>query len=841
MKITRLTLKNLGRHASIDQEFHSSVVGILGPNGCGKSTLLQALEFAFTGSLPDKNETYVRNFGAENGAANAMIHVEFEKNGIVGVIDRQIGKTDKRSLQWDGATYTKAKDVDTAMAEILGADKDAITNAAFIPQGELDRLFFGQQSEREQLFMRLLLLTYMDKVSSVVEGKVKALNGALVDLAPLVDELNKQREQNENAVVAVRTRLEAMPDWASDITNYRGFQTARTRADEAIRTVEFQTTEIRDREERVRALLGNTLDLSGSVIGSSERLTTLIGETAKLIASSESAWHEATRIEGLIQLSTDIADDEHSIASEVEQLSARRLSLQAVVSKPLEEINQRIFALQSREQAQQQLPAAEAAMMNATQVLQAFDAKPAPVSTGEIAQLEANLDVNKSNLMEVQLKLDLRRKVKEMTCGHAPGQCPVCDQAVDPAKISDESVLVDLENQHRGITAVVTSQTQELQKARRDIQQHIDDRNRLTTTASQASTRYAELSAKVSEIAPGDIAELRRQQAEITSARAQLQTVEQSFQQIQRREQDLAAKRSRIKPEDVDKIRTFDAGSPKSTWAAVEMFRGFRTTLDNLQTNLQPLANDVNSAKAIKAQAEQTHATQSKASDEFRAALTPRFHDLCEQLGQTTDAMPEMERMQSTREQVVGELNSAEAGLSAVKARQHELERRQLEDAGKRALIDDLRKLQMAFSRQGLPMAYIRYKFGQLVHLTNPALASLAADFTVAADPERDVSFIFTRSDEAEPYVMQQSKLSGGQRVRLTVAFLRAVQKLILPDLGLLILDEPSLHLDAPGKEELANMLTALQFELGNSSSQIIVCDHAPELQPAFGNVVILQ
>jgi DNA repair exonuclease SbcCD ATPase subunit len=78
------------------------------------------------------------------------------------------------------------------------------------------------------------------------------------------------------------------------------------------------------------------------------------------------------------------------------------------------------------------------------------------------------------------------------------------------------------------------------------------------------------------------------------------------------------------------------------------------------------------------------------------------------------------------------------------------------------------------------------------------------------------------------------NKLSGGQRVRLSIAFLLAVQQLIIPELGLLVLDEPTTHVNDEGVESLADLLQNLGAQLASSDAQIVVCDHDHRLERAF-------
>jgi exonuclease SbcC len=196
--------------------------------------------------------------------------------------------------------------------------------------------------------------------------------------------------------------------------------------------------------------------------------------------------------------------------------------------------------------------------------------------------------------------------------------------------------------------------------------------------------------------------------------------------------------------------------------------------------------------------------------------------------------------MQQQRAVLEGQVKQATDALTAIIERKKDVEARVAKEQFKKDLAKQLDLLSNTFSRKGLPLKYVNYRFAQLAELTAANLSTLGANFTVIPDDEKSVSFKFKRLDSAEEFYMGQEKLSGGQRVRLTVAFLLAVQQLIIPDVGLLILDEPSVHLDQEGTESLAEMLASMGEQLHDSEAQVIVCDHNTALEPAFQKLVKL-
>jgi DNA repair exonuclease SbcCD ATPase subunit len=152
-------------------------------------------------------------------------------------------------------------------------------------------------------------------------------------------------------------------------------------------------------------------------------------------------------------------------------------------------------------------------------------------------------------------------------------------------------------------------------------------------------------------------------------------------------------------------------------------------------------------------------------------------------------------------------------------------------DAGMR-LVEDI------LSRSGAPIEFIKLQFANLGTLTEKYLSILEAGFTIKANPQASLDFLFMRTDQTDSTWMPIGKLSGGQRVRLCLAFLLALQKLLVINIGLLFLDEPSNHLDDDGRSNLIQLFHSFQNNLLETQGQLWISDHDKNLATAF-NVTI--
>ena len=211
----------------------------------------------------------------------------------------------------------------------------------------------------------------------------------------------------------------------------------------------------------------------------------------------------------------------------------------------------------------------------------------------------------------------------------------------------------------------------------------------------------------------------------------------------------------------------------------------------------------------------------------------------------TTEASLEeaLVRMKRIRESYVAAASSVKAMSttheSAI-ARTAEIQKRI--DANKTTLMlmDDLEALGSGFKPSGITYAYIDYKFRQIAEVTQEYLAAMEANFMVMVSDEHALAYDFVRLDDPTGTIMFQSKLSGGQKVRLSIAFLMAVHATIIPDVGFLMLDEPSMHLDEEGVLQLQEMLTKLGTTYDATGAQALICDHNPVIETACASKIMV-
>ena len=195
---------------------------------------------------------------------------------------------------------------------------------------------------------------------------------------------------------------------------------------------------------------------------------------------------------------------------------------------------------------------------------------------------------------------------------------------------------------------------------------------------------------------------------------------------------------------------------------------------------------------------------------------------------------------QRDRVEAEGLVKQASEAYAALSERYHELQDRMSKNETRLKVAEELGDIKEILSKNGLPRVFVEKKFNILAKITAENLAILNSDFTVDIDEENFLSFVFDRYDGHEQVRLPMSKLSGGQKVRLCIAFLLAVQQELVTEVGFQTFDEPSTHLDEEGVDRLSTLFKKLQELLNTAEHQVWVCDHNPMLEDSFNKTLTL-
>lgn len=195
-------------------------------------------------------------------------------------------------------------------------------------------------------------------------------------------------------------------------------------------------------------------------------------------------------------------------------------------------------------------------------------------------------------------------------------------------------------------------------------------------------------------------------------------------------------------------------------------------------------------------------------------------------------------RRHRRRQQALQQLKGRLAELRRQRAqREQELEtavQRLRAAARLRAMLEVVTRVRQVCHHDHLPRRVAQANLVRLEPLLNQGLKLLGAPFWAEADDDLNLLVHL-----AGKVVRPAQRLSVGQQSVLAVAFWNAVGSLFAAGLGMLVLDEPTAHLDRWNLRFLKEALAAMSQQV-RGRRQIIIVTHEHDLRAAFDQVVVV-
>lgn len=819
MKILRLKLENFGIHQNLDIGLNHAVVGLTGPNGAGKSTILAGIEYLLTGDLSDKSNTYIRH-----GAKKATLWMRFEKDGKEGTIQRSITPSGtRRQLDWDGEQYTRAADVQRVLDGVLCVDKAALHNALFISQGNMAGLLQGTQEERETLYAKMLLVDYLKKRGDKLDTYIREAAGDLVDLNPIIDTAEEAKEAARKVRDKLQLERNALHNPAEEQAALIELRKCSITLDEAVAAEAAAHADFRKYEAALADAM-RRVETETGLKDPKTRIAELRERTIVPLATSLSSLEiEVTRLREQAAQYKDL----EAVRDRVLQLELRLAELGGLpTTLPLATMVELLETLEQKQRLTEQRRELQAKYETALEEAAEFKANIKEPPPDIPAGLETEVAALHTRLTVAQTAKEKGTSVCWVCGGPLPADLVDVD-TVSKAYAQKKSELDSLREAQEAYRKEVVARSTRYEYALKEAKQYKEEVEKLD----------AKLASDFSGIF-GDIPAIRAEIEKLRKYNAAKENLLSEMQQAKTRLEELS---KHLDPDNI--VTQADADAKQAEVNAL------RTQLDAAQKEVSRLQEYVTllekaEASMLQADARKKDATKlakRRATDleYFKKNAPKRLLTRLDSasLQEVETALAEEQRAWSEKQ---GELVQAERELTVRREELARLLERKEREGRRAAAIEKLRAVRSMLSRDGLVLKYVQRAFDVLAEETQAILEEMDCDFSVKADPETPVHFLFTRLNSEDDSWMPQKKLSGGQAVRLSIALLLALQNVVMPDIGLLVLDEPSMHLDEEGIESLKNTLLGLQYTLSASNAQLLICDHQKDLETSYSKNIRL-
>jgi DNA repair exonuclease SbcCD ATPase subunit len=201
VRISRLQLRNVRRHADLDLQLAPGLTIVRGPNESGKSTIQRAIELALTRRVTSGSADLdgMRSWNASDDD-RPWVRIEFEQEDLDGVRTGTLEKAFRGSrgtvkLELDGETITDPARADEVLADLTGIPSEGFfRSTASVRHHELDGL------QRDEAALR-------DRLQASISGADRGTSRARRTLEKALYDLNTKGDKNPGKIKAAEAEL----------------------------------------------------------------------------------------------------------------------------------------------------------------------------------------------------------------------------------------------------------------------------------------------------------------------------------------------------------------------------------------------------------------------------------------------------------------------------------------------------------------------------------------------------------------------------------------------------------------------------------------------------------
>jgi len=787
VRILRVEVENLRSIVKGRALLTEGVNFIHGPNGVGKTSLLEAMAIGLYGTDWLRGRVRLSEL-VRRGSDVCTIRLEVLGNdGGRYLIQRSFS----RDKTLEGRTYVvdqggrrraaRDREVTEFVLKITGIPMEVFSELLYIRQGEIrDILRTGARVEAR--LDRLLRLEAMQRVRQEILWRGRK------ELERIMEGIRGRLEVIEGEIRDRRGRLVALDG------EIRELKLRVSDSEEMLRRIEEELGRFRARESELRGVEEEYVELA-------RRLALLDGEMRKIeehIAELRSRLKRIEEYREELRRLEDVPLRREAVKRELEALRSKYYELN-------EEITRRVAAESARNNLARQLEELRMRIRRLEEEIKKLgDPRNKLVEISKelsrVSKLEAQINELSRELSIIEAEAN-NLEVELRMLRSSSGTCPLCGQSISEELgrrliASREARLVEL-SKRRG-------------KLMDSLNQLFKEKERLEALRDELAIYERALGRYESIL--GELRELRSREGELMNQLATVQGVD-----VGHIREELGRVTSRIKEleamfDELNKLGMRIAELAGMIKDSEDVARRIR----ELEERLRDMAQD-------------------------RVSIEERLRVIEERHRELEDVRSRVRRLEEDRARLVRDLSEAKGKLAALEGEAERIRNELMQRVKERErLSEDLSRYESAMRLVSQLIAAIDE--------ARPMVRRLFLD-TVNAELNEMVrevmhkgSYIEVRvNDEYEVYVRRSDNvelnvdsLSVGERNVVALLLRYAIAKTLLGNIPILILDEPTEHLDEEHRRRIADWIRSLSNGVGT----VLITSHVDLLETVADNVI---
>jgi len=786
--LNKVELRNFISHKSTSITFDLGVTAIVGPNGSGKTSILDAISYALFKVHSRGKEEYVVN----RSEREASVRLSFSSGGRNYLVEWEIekGKRTRARLyeEENGRRKLLAADGERTVVpeieRILEMDKDLFLQAVYVRQGEIEGLVAARPAERKRIMAKLLGIEDLEEAWENMKEVVDEHKTLLAKLEAEVKRLEEAEAKLRELEVSVTHAEKELAELR------RKTEEARIKADGLKKLVE-KMEEARAKDEELR----------------NEKVR-VESELALARADIKKMEEELRRIE----VAERVLEEFRAGYEEYQELT-KRLEQLRVEAGRLREVGRSLDIQRRRfEDLRSKLSEAEAKLRGKlAQYSEVLGVKVDSVEYLPPAKWDTldRLRRNRASLEEVRERTlleannvrgrlnELQRLLEELSL--SPNVCPVCGR--------------ELTDEHRSrLVNRLTKEIEELKVKSLEVEREL-------ARLDEEWRRLERLTIEVEQI---DIEEVEGLVDQVEGLRVELRRIEEELQELR---------------EEEDRLKGTLEEASKCEEKLKELKKAYEKYLE-AQGILKASPDRYTLERKLSVRRVEEEALRSKLRqlEEERSKLNynPMLHEKLRAEAEGAERRAaELEKQAASKE---AEAKNLRRFFEEKVKEVEELKVKERELKCRRSFVELLERIRRVYGKDGLQKV-IRARARPLIErYTKEYLERFNLEYS---DVKLDEDFNLTI---VGPFGEQPiESISGGERVAIAIALRLAIARAVAgPKLELMMLDEPTIHLDEERRRELVEVLKKFFREGPRVLPQLILVTHDREVEEAADVVYVV-
>ncbi|MEM0064660.1 MAG: AAA family ATPase [Metallosphaera sp.] len=834
MRIESVSLKDFLSHDRTQVNFKGEINVIIGQNGAGKSSIIDAITFALFKEARENVSELIRK-----GSKSAEVELILKEGSNSFKVVRSIPASDY-FYENDKLSARQSREVDKKV-ESIGLNKKVMLSTTFVKQGEIESVF----EDLTGVLKKVMMIDSLEKLTSS-DGKIKRLIDAYEVEMKSYQRYEDELKRVSSDILSTSSDIATLEASVSSLQDelHRLHELEDIKSKEVVTLEEkFKVyTEVRtqletNRRERTQILneLDSYKDLDSQLAESQTRLKELQELTKKkdLISKLES---ETKRYQELnivlrdemkrrdsIKANLDLKEKLEPYHKEYQELYQKQRDLREAYEKFRE---LRAALCERRRQRDLNLKKLAAVKL----VRKAEDLE------RELSLMSAERDEAHNEISRLELELVQIRKGREALISANEGKCPVCGGPLDEAHRKE---LIDkYDRREREIVGEMES----LQRKYESLKREVEILNKQLSEARSNESLIKTIQENLEGLNQ-EIAQLEASLSELTEKANQYELINERLEHLKEYEDEYNSVRS-YKEEDLYELEEMLATHEHTLHDVKEEINNLKREVGNLtrdqieraELELQEVTNRLNELNKKRGKREEL-VKRRYVLEESIERLKQKLDALNfeeEELRKAKVELDSIRRQVQTVERDLGEkrgkLEQMRISLSNLERTKRDLETKLSEANKLRNEKERLEKLRQVLSESRLQSFLISTLISRIENNLNDIMSMFNMSFsrvTIRMGSTKGLKGkveikVYTQSGQE----LQIGLLSGGERIALALALRIAIARSLMGELGFMILDEPTTHLDSERRTELLSIIR----DSMNVVPQIIVVTHDEEV-----------